>query len=207
MIEETETENENENRERTEPWPRVNKLLKEKGTTHLCIDLIALDRNAPTEWSMIHGCDDGGVMTVAQRRWHYCLRPSGYMAREKIISYYCATVHTLLKSYRLRTTWVRNVRAREGLHQGQWLIIMRRALMAMPGHYCSLTSSDKVNEESMLEEWWEKRRMVEPYHSRDEAFIDLSTGMSHAWFQQWPCRVPTCVILNCHLVVLKHLVW
>jgi len=150
MIEETETENENENRERTEPWPRVNKLLKEKGTTHLCIDLMALDRNAPTEWSMMHGCDDGGVMTVAQRRWHYCLRPSGYMARVKIISYYCATVHTLLKSYRLRTTWVRNVRAREYLHQGQQLIIMRRALMAMPGHYCSLTSSDKVNEKSML---------------------------------------------------------
>ena len=32
----------------------------------------------------------------------------------------------------------------------EWPIIMRRALMATPGHYCSLTSSDKVNEKSIL---------------------------------------------------------
>ena len=37
-----------ENGERTEPWPTVNRLLKEKGTTHLCIHLMPLDRSTPT---------------------------------------------------------------------------------------------------------------------------------------------------------------
>ena len=62
-----------------------------------------LDRNTPTESSMIHGCDDGGVMMVA-----LLFEAVSYMAREKIISYYCAMAHTLLKPelrfYRLRTT-------------------------------------------------------------------------------------------------------
>ena len=49
-------------RERNPDRERVNRLLKEKGTTHLCIDLMPLDRNTPTESSMIRGCDDGGVM-------------------------------------------------------------------------------------------------------------------------------------------------
>jgi len=52
---------------------------------------------------MIHGCDDGGVMMVA-----LLFEAVSYMAREKIISYYCAMAHTLLKPelrfYRLRTT-------------------------------------------------------------------------------------------------------
>ena len=69
---------------------------------------MAVDRNTPTKWSMICGCDDGSVMMVAQRWWRHYLRLSGYMAREQIISYYCATVHTLLKpeltSYTLQTT-------------------------------------------------------------------------------------------------------
>ena len=106
-------------RERNPDRERVNRLLKEKGTTHLWIHLMPLDRNTPTESSMIRGCDDGGVM-MAQWWWRYCSRPSGYMAREQIISYYCVTAHTLLgpelTSYRLLTTWVRNVRARAGLH-------------------------------------------------------------------------------------------
>jgi len=167
------------------------------------MDLMALDRNTPTEWSMTRSCDDGGVMVVAQWWWRYCLRPSGYMAREQIISYYCATAHTLLKpelrSYRLQTTWVRNVRARAGLHWGQWLVIMRRTLMATPDHYCSLTSSDKVNEESISGRMMGGTKNGRATSFERWGFYGPQHRHSHARFQQWPCQrchVPNCIILR-----------
>jgi len=54
---------------------------------------------------------------------------------------------------------------------------MRRALIAMPGHYCSLTSSNKVNEESIS---W---RMM------GETKNDRATVMNIEWdynyYQPW----------------------
>ena len=75
--------------------------------------------------------------------------------------------------------------------------------MAMPGHYCVLTSSDKVNEEStsgrMVGETkngrapsFERRGFYGPQHRHVPRLISAAT-------------LPTCIILICRLIVLKHL--
>jgi len=124
------------------------------------------------------------------------------MARGQTISYYCATVYLPLKpelrSYRLQITWVRNVRARTELHWCRRLIIMRRALMATPGHYFSLTSSDKVNEESISGMMVGETKNGRATSCKRWGFY----GPQHRHIPrlilaQWPCRhcrVPTCVI-------------
>ena len=136
-------------KQRMESWGRVNKLLEAKKAPPTFFDSMALDRNTPTKWLMVHhdDCDDDGIMMVGLL--FETVRLYGW---EQIISYYCATVRWILKpelrSYRLQTTRGRNVGGRGCLHRRWRLVIMRRALMETPGHYCSLTSSDRVDEES-----------------------------------------------------------
>jgi len=61
-------------RRRTEPWGRANKLLEEKKAPSTFFDSMALDRNTPTEWSMVY--HDMTVTMVASWWWCCCSRPS-----------------------------------------------------------------------------------------------------------------------------------
>ena len=136
-------------KQRMEPWGRVNRSLEAKKAPPTFFDSMALGRNTNrvVDGAPWYDCDDDGIMMVGLL--FETVRLYGW---EQIISHYCATVHWLLKhglrSYRLQTTWIRNVGGRGCLHWRWRLVIMRRALMVTPGHYCSLTSSDRVNEES-----------------------------------------------------------
>jgi len=61
---ETATENENENENRENRALTESKQTARRKRYHP--PLIALDKNTPTESSMIPSCDDGGMMMVAQ---------------------------------------------------------------------------------------------------------------------------------------------